>query len=441
MPGTGNYEEFELQLKATGLENWKEVAQEVWKTHEATQALAGDETKGTGFAGVSKAAFQAERALGALATGTGLARVGPMLESLIGTIGGPAGIGFTVATLATAFERYIPQLIKHFHLFAEKTEEDAKRAAEAVKAYKAEVAKEEAQPTEEEKKAGGALGGIFAGKGRQEVRQGIEATLRKEGFGKTQEQVQAEDLERMGLSIGDKSMGMKPAEKAAFDKAQNEKIQERTVELMKELEKGSKAALDTISSMSKQNPLAFGRAAPGIFGATAEHERPVPNQFSDISDMDRMMGIESAYRNFTKPGILERDKKKYGKMLMDLMEMWKDPDETKKGTRAAVREDEDAFRKESTLRLDSTKDKQPRFATKEGMEQSEILQMINKGQKNLDSTLSLAAKSQGSIETLRETVDRQRLWLEVLHAQLKESQSGAQGVLQNLKNFQNQGGF
>ena len=114
--GEPNMEEFLLVLKATGMENWREVGEHVWKLNQAATAAAGTEGGNTGFAGLSRQMFMAERAANALFTGQGLARAGPMLEAVSAFVGGPAGIGFLAGGIALLAEQYIPRLISHFDL-------------------------------------------------------------------------------------------------------------------------------------------------------------------------------------------------------------------------------------------------------------------------------------------------------------------------------------
>ena len=76
--------------------------------------LGGEDT---GFGQLGKQVFQAERALNALATGSGIGRLGPMLESLIGGAGGPAGIGFGIAGLAFLLETIVPKVERFLSAF------------------------------------------------------------------------------------------------------------------------------------------------------------------------------------------------------------------------------------------------------------------------------------------------------------------------------------
>ncbi len=111
---------------------------------ETTSKLAGSAVEGTGIAGVSQQLFMAERAIGALATGQGIARAGPMLESLALALGGPAGIGFMVGAVSHAAERYIPMIINHFDLMGTKAEEALKKTLAATKKVQEEWDKQQA---------------------------------------------------------------------------------------------------------------------------------------------------------------------------------------------------------------------------------------------------------------------------------------------------------
>lgn len=155
-----NTEQFEMLLKTAGIENWKQVSAELRNlktelkdTAAVADKVAGNESGGTGFAGMTKGLFQAERIIGSLATGQGLARIGPMLEGVIGLLGGPAGIGFLTASFAIAAEKYLPQLVHYFNEATEATKKQAealKQHEEAVKRDAAAVAKMIEQPTVQE---------------------------------------------------------------------------------------------------------------------------------------------------------------------------------------------------------------------------------------------------------------------------------------------------
>lgn len=110
--------------------------------------VSGDEASGTGFAGAASNIMKAERAFTALATGSGLARAGPMLESVVASLGGAAGLGMAIGALAYGLEIIIPKLAKFFDIF---DAEKVKAAAEALKKYAAESAALEAGGTKEDK--------------------------------------------------------------------------------------------------------------------------------------------------------------------------------------------------------------------------------------------------------------------------------------------------
>jgi hypothetical protein len=90
------------------------------------------ETAGIGFEGLSRQAFAAERVFTAMAGGGGgLARAAPMLEGIIKTMGGPAGMGFAIIGIENAVERVLPALEKLWaKLYG--IDEQAKEATESL---------------------------------------------------------------------------------------------------------------------------------------------------------------------------------------------------------------------------------------------------------------------------------------------------------------------
>lgn len=96
----------------TYLERSRELDRAQGEVAETLERLAGTGESG-GFAGLTSNVFKAERAFTALATGHGLGRVGPMLESIIGAAGGAAGIGYGIAGLAFLLETIVPKVV-HF---------------------------------------------------------------------------------------------------------------------------------------------------------------------------------------------------------------------------------------------------------------------------------------------------------------------------------------
>src|SRR5208283_2508460 len=79
------------ELKLTG-QGAATLSAETQKLDTSLKKTTGkDETEG--FAGLATNALKAERAINALVSGHGLARAAPLLEGLLTTIGGPAGLG------------------------------------------------------------------------------------------------------------------------------------------------------------------------------------------------------------------------------------------------------------------------------------------------------------------------------------------------------------
>ena len=201
-------------------EREKEAAKEAVKVSDATRAtdavlktgkitldeLAGKgagESGSGGFAGLTRNVLVAERAIGALATGQGLARAGTMLESVLTAVGGPAGIGFLIGSVALAAERYLPMLIKHIEGIGggtaealKKVEESLDKMAEHYKSVVDGLAKHVPPGMEKEAKAeGGILGELFNAKtliGPDAIQHQLESLAVMSQFSaKTREQIDA----------------------------------------------------------------------------------------------------------------------------------------------------------------------------------------------------------------------------------------------------------
>ena len=97
------------------------------------EALADTQETGTGFGGVSRNIFKAERAFEMLTTGSGLARAGPMLDSIGTALGLGSGIGFAIVGLEFAITKVIPHLAKMFDIF---DPEKIKKATEALEEFR-----------------------------------------------------------------------------------------------------------------------------------------------------------------------------------------------------------------------------------------------------------------------------------------------------------------
>ena len=411
-----------------------------------------------------------------------------MLEGLIGMIGGPAGVGFLIGTVALAAEKYLPMLAKHFDLMGTQSEEGLKKAHKALddlaEKYRKTVEQMEKKPLpgtehiETEKKS--QLAEMFNVKSMKGIETALlTAGLKGEVSDMTREEIEEqskakkdaakaafdvhheEEEEKTGGGLGaDTLKSMKKSQEAANDKvgAIEQRVASRTRDRL--LAQASNpdtpegiAALKQLQNLAKQHPEHFPPDFTGRIDAilnaskNAEFFKHIPeNQFTPQTPEQKQLGLEIDEAELAK-GPAKRSRRELLETRIarerDGIEPEAKPHYNPRHPRKQLRDTSGARTEDQarTMRHDAPHDKQPRYASKEGMEQAEILKMINAGQKNLDSTLALAGKSSGAIETLRETVERQRIWLQILHAQLKELQGGANGVLNNLKNFQQQGGF
>lgn len=136
------------------------------KTHQARSAISELETavktltppdEDSGFAGVATNIRKAEIALNSLVTGQGLGRAGPMLESVLGALGGPAGMGMAIGALALAVEKYLPKIEAFFDVF------DAKKIEAATEATNKLIAATEKLQALKQDSAGKAMQDYYPG--------------------------------------------------------------------------------------------------------------------------------------------------------------------------------------------------------------------------------------------------------------------------------------
>lgn len=284
----------ELILKTMGIENVKEVTKafedlqksakdSVQPLEEAKTALAemdaqaqtstpgiseagkaAEEAGGKGegeageggFAGLAAGILKAERAGLALSTGRGVARTGSILESLLVSLGGPAGLGLAIGGVAMALEVILPKLEK----FIEKMDgaaEATKRAAEQAKAANEQMAKLAAQPTEEEEAGARAIKPALAGRRGLLVAQGIEQALMAEMPWEEQQFLRrAETVAGLG--------GPETWETAARRTALRQQLQVRRAEIYGGIEAGRPTDISRVSAMAGQ--------FPGFFPAGIEQQ-------------------------------------------------------------------------------------------------------------------------------------------------------------------------
>src|SRR5208282_271708 len=239
---------------------------------DALDSVAGkgdDEDSRGGFKGVASNALKAEKVLAGLAGGSGFGRMGPMLESITAALGLAGGTGLAAGGLIFAFEALIPKIETFIEKMTGAAEATA-RAEKALKDYNAEVKKEEESLSSDEEKASATIKESLKGKGSQEVRQGIEQTLRQEGFGFTPEEQHVLD-----------SSFFTEAQKEGIRDRQPERIQRRVVELMNELRRGAAGATAEVGRMARQRPGEF----PAEFGEVLSETTPEARQKAQEADL------------------------------------------------------------------------------------------------------------------------------------------------------------
>jgi hypothetical protein len=220
-------EAIELLLKAAGIENWKQVAEELKEvdaqmknvkvsadaTKASTENLdAGLMGTGTGLLGLGKAAketagegegedgkgglagvagnlLKLEKAGLGLAAGHGLKGAINAMEGLALAAGGPAGLGLAIGVAVNAIDVILPKLeawIGKMDGAAEAT----RHATEAIKAHEEQVKKtREAidamsqKPTAAESRAAEEVQPLLEGGGTEQMRFGISQALKARGAG------------------------------------------------------------------------------------------------------------------------------------------------------------------------------------------------------------------------------------------------------------------
>ena len=235
MAGAIDPAHLELILKTMGIENVKEVTkayEDLAKTakstvqplEEAEHALAAtntsvapvslslEELSGTGegesgkggLAGVAAGVLKFEKALLGFSTGRGLRGATVALEGLIGTLGGPLGVGLAVGAVANALDILLPKFEKWINGL-DGVAESAKKAADALKEHNDQVERQAQQveklmqqPTAEAAATAAGVTGLL-GEGRaRPVKAGIAAGLEAQKFGLTGgEEVQLQHAIRM----------------------------------------------------------------------------------------------------------------------------------------------------------------------------------------------------------------------------------------------------
>ena len=299
----------ELILKTMGIENVKEVTkayEELAKTAQstvkpldeakaaleemdkaaapATEALkdvAGQgegESGSGGLAGAAAGTLKFERALLGLATGRGLRGATNALEGLIGTLGGPAGLGLAIGAAATALDVLLPKFVSWIEKL-DGTAAAAARAKDQLREAQEQMAKLIEQPTEEEETGEKAVKELLKGRQGALIAQGIEQTLRAQGVG----------LMEPGMRALSEAFVGPLATAEAERKKQDQEVAIQRAAIMKDLMAGRQPAISDISGMAGQ--------FPGLFPAGTEQRfrQALPENIEAAKQRDIKGKADSAW--------------------------------------------------------------------------------------------------------------------------------------------------
>jgi len=180
---------------------FKDLAEEMRQTSQAADQLSQETQKldtslkkttgkdeSEGFAGLATNVLKAERAINALVSGHGLARAAPLLEGLLTTIGGPAGLGAAFVAMEVGARVLGPTLEKFLGAVTGEKVAQLKDFADHVKRLREEGQKLSTSPLVKAEE-GAAKKFLEAGAG-EELRQNLTNRLRKQFFGLSEEERQ-----------------------------------------------------------------------------------------------------------------------------------------------------------------------------------------------------------------------------------------------------------
>ncbi len=256
---------------------------------KALKLLEGDDDTG-GLKGTASAAIKAEKAIGALVSGSGLGRLPGMLEGVTGAIGLSSGAGLAVGGLILAFESIIPKVEK----FIEKMDGAAAaavRTAEQVKIAHDQMAKFIGQPTEEEEAGAKAVKPLLAGQRATKVAQGIEQVLRRQGVGL--------------MAPGERALSeafLGPEATAEEErKQQDQAVAIQRASIMRDLMAGRTPAISQVSGMAGQFPGLFPTGTEQRFRqALPENLDAAKKQARDAEEQSREAEQEYAKQEAAK---------------------------------------------------------------------------------------------------------------------------------------------
>src|SRR5208337_2587444 len=212
---------------------------------EAAEAAAG-KSEEQGFKGLASGIGKVETVASRIATGSGLGRIGGILEGIVGLIGGPAGAGLAAGGLIFAIEGLLPKFLAWIDKIDGATEA-LKRHNEQLKLANEQMAKFIEQPTEEEEAGVKAVKPLLAGRGGTLISQGIEQVLRQRGVGLMAPKERA---------ISEAFVGPE-ATAEAERKQQDQDVAIHRVAIMQDLMAGRTPAISEVSGMAGQFPGLF----------------------------------------------------------------------------------------------------------------------------------------------------------------------------------------
>lgn len=246
-----------VQTQAQYIEASTKLKDSLREKTRLLEEVVGKEEVGTGFAGLSSNVLKAERAFSALATGHGLARAAPMLESVAAALGGPAGAATMFVALEMGIRLLGPTLeglLKSIDpgKVAELTEE-IKKAIAAAEAL-------EATPTMAAKTTASAVSKAISERGAPLIEAQVEQGLGDiKGFMTPEERAKVEHLERYKAagSPGGPLLGLEEEVRGITERAHAARSQQAKAFVGQlPTDRGTR---DTLRQMAAAQPGLFGR--------------------------------------------------------------------------------------------------------------------------------------------------------------------------------------
>jgi hypothetical protein len=235
---------------------------------DVLERLSDENETGQGFGGLSRNVFKAEKAFEMLShPGGGLMRSGPLLESLVLGMGGPAGLGMALGAIAVAAEKVGPHLAEMMGFL---DPEKLKESADAAKKLADEVERMQ-RPKQDE--PGKAFEAALSGQGIAGMAAGALAIS---GLGAQMTPEEERTIRNMRGMAG-------PAQKIQAEEDARKRIADANMELAEKKVKAAsmpgeegRAARAFLKGLARQNPGAF----PHEFADFLEALEETPEQAS-----------------------------------------------------------------------------------------------------------------------------------------------------------------